>query len=144
MGFMVEFNPDGSIKLPAQFAKNKEENKERLKRQRCIKIKRNIVSFSAPKKCSLGITLSEAIHDNRFVENIYISFKEKAAVPSKIKKISEKQFEVEIGADFRRCSDCSSLINQYREFLDGNIIEEKGSCAFEGRKKNFCYENYFD
>ena len=141
---MAEFNPDGSIKLPAQLVKNKEENKEKLKRQRCIKIRRNIISFSAPKKCSLQITLSESLNDSRFIENIYNYFKEKAAVPTKIKKINEKQFEIEIGTDFRRCSDCNSLINQYREFLDGNLIEEKGSCTFEGMKKNFCYEDYFE
>ena len=141
---MVEFNPDGSIKLPAQFVKNREENKEKLKHQRCIKIKRNIVNFSAPKKCSLIITLSECLNDNRFIENIYNYFKEKASVPNKIKKVNEKHFEVEIGTDFRRCTDCNSLINQYREFLDGNVIEDKGSCQFEGMIKNFSYEDYFD
>ncbi len=140
---MVEFNPDGSIKLPTQFARKKEENKEKLKHQRCIKIRRDVVSFSPPKKCSLHITLSERINDNRFIENIYRYFKGRAAVPSKIRKIDEKKFEIEIGTDFRRCTDCNSLINQYREFLDGNIIEEKSSCTFEGRK-NFCYEDYFD
>ena len=141
---MVGFNPDGSIKLPEQYTRKKEENKEKLKSQRCIKIRRDILSFTAPKKCILHITLSESLHDNRFIETIYHHFKEKATVPNKLKKINEKKFEVEIGTDFRRCSDCNSLINSYREFLDGNLIEEKGSCQFEGRKKNFCYEDYFD
>jgi len=141
---MVEFNPDGSIKLPEQFARNKEENKEKLKIRRCIKVTREVRSFTAPKKCILHITLSEAISDNRFIETIYNYFREKATVPNKIEKLNEKEFKVEIGTDFRRCSDCNSLIYRYREFLDGNIIEEKGSCTFEGRKKNFCYEDYFD
>jgi len=140
---MVEFNPDGSIKLPGQLGRKHEEDKEKLRRQRCIKIKRDVISFTAPKKCVLHITLSEAFFDNRFIENIYNYFREKATVPNKIKKINEKQFEVEIGTEFKRCSECNSLINRYREFLDGNIIEEKGSCAFEGRKRNFCYEDYF-
>lgn len=140
---MVEFNPDGSIRLPGQFAKKNEENKERLRSQRCIKIKREVVNFTSPKKCVLHITLSEAFTDNRFIDTIYNYFKESSAVPHKIRKISEKEFEVEIGTDFKRCSDCNSLINQYREFLDGNIIDEKGSCAFEGKNKSFCYEDYF-
>ncbi len=140
----MEFNPDGSIKLPEKFAKIKEENKLKLKQQRCIQVKRSIASFTAPKKCVLKITLSDVISDNRFVETIYNYFKEKASVPSKLIKINERQFEVEIGTDFRRCSDCNSLINEYREFLNSNIIEEKGSCTFEGRKQSFCYEDYFD
>ena len=101
------------------------------------------MSFTAPKKCVLHITLSDAFSDNVFIETIYNYFKEKAAVPSNIKKINEKEFEVEIGTDFRRCTDCNSLIKRYREFLDGNIIEEKGGCTFGGEKKNFSYEDHF-
>ena len=141
---MVGFNPDGSIKIPEQFAQNKEENKEKLRGQRCIKIKRDIISFTAPKKCVLHITLSDAILDDRFIETIYGYFKNRASVPNSIKKINEKQFDVEIGTDFKRCTDCNSLIKEYREFLDGNMIEEKGSCTFEGSKRNFCYEDHFE
>lgn len=141
---MFEFNPDGSLKLPEEWARRKEENKDKLKRQRCILVKREIINFTAPKKCILQITLSDAFPDNRFIETTYNYFREKASVPNKLVKINEKQFEVEIGTDFRRCTDCTSLINSYREFLDGNIIEQKGSCTFEGIKKNFCYEDYFD
>ena len=137
---MAEFNPDGSIKLPERFSRNK----EKLKSSRCIRIKREIVSFSAPKKCVLHITLSEVILDNRFIETIYSYFKNKASVPNNLKKINENQFDIEIGTDFRRCTDCNSLINEYREFLDGGVIDEKGGCTFEGRKRNFCYEDYFE
>ena len=138
---MVEFNPDGSIKLPELFARKKQENKEKLKQQRCILIKREIVSFTAPKKCVLHITLSDTLSDNRFIETIYKYFKEKASVPNKLVKINEKEFKVEIGTAFRRCTDCNSLINRYREFLNGNLIDDKGSCMFEGR--SYCYEDYF-
>ncbi|MEA2037119.1 MAG: hypothetical protein U9O94_06395 [Nanoarchaeota archaeon] len=141
---MVEFNPDGSIKLPGAVVRKKEENKEKLKRQRCILIRREIVNFTAPKKCVLHIILSDVISDNRFVETTYNYFKEKASVPNKFTKVNEKQFEIEIGTNFKRCTDCNSLINSYREFLEGNLIEEKGSCTFEGRKRDFCYEDYFD
>jgi hypothetical protein len=139
---MVEFNPDGSIKLPDRLTKNREENKEKLKNQRCIRVKRDLVSFSAPKKCVLHITLSDAILDNRFISTIYGAFKNRAKAPNSINKVNEKEFDVEIGTDFRRCTDCNSLINAYREFLDGLVIDEKGSCTFEERK--FFYEDYFD
>jgi hypothetical protein len=139
---MVEFNPDGSLKLPAFLAKAKEENKEKMRSQRCIKIKRELANSTAPKRCLLHLTLSEAFSDNRFVETIYHYFRERASVPSKLNKIDEKQFEIEIGTDFKRCTDCLSLINEYREFLNGNLIENKGGCTFEGFKK-FSEEDYF-
>jgi hypothetical protein len=141
---MAEFNPDGSLKLPERFARIKEENKEKLNCQRCIKISRMIISPTSPKKCAIHITLSEVLTDNRFIENIYNEFSENASVPSRLKKIDEKHFEIEIGTDFRRCTDCTSLINRYREFLDGNIIEDRGGCTFEGFKRNFSYEDYFE
>ena len=142
--FMVAFNPDGSIKWPEKFVKNKEEDKEKLTNRRYIKVSREVVNFSAPKKCILHITVSKLFKDTRFVETTYAYFKEKASVPNKITKINEYEFDVEIGTDFKRCTDCMSLINKYRDFLDGCIIEEKGSCTFEGRKTNFSYADYFD
>ncbi|MBN2457907.1 hypothetical protein JXB31_02125 [Candidatus Woesearchaeota archaeon] len=143
MANRFEFNSDGSLRLPEWVAKKNSEDENRLKNHRCIKISREVVSFSAPKRCRLHITLSDAMKDNRFVDTIYNEFKAGASVPSKLTMVSEKEFEIEIGTDFKRCTDCSSLINMYREFMDGCIIEHKGSCTFEGQKKNFCYEDYF-
>jgi hypothetical protein len=80
--------------------------------------------------------------DNRFIYTIYSDFNQKSSVPSSLRKIDDKNFEVEIGSDFRRCSDCTSLIAKYREFLSGNVIDEKGTCTYEGRK-SFSYEDYF-
>ncbi len=142
---MVEFNPDGSLKLPGQILAKKEENEKKMRSQKCIKIRREVINFSAPKKCVLEITLSDAYNgDHRFINTIYGYFKNRATVPNKLTQINDKEFEIEIGTDFRRCSDCNSLINQFREFLDGNLIEEKGSCTFAGQKRNFEYEDYFD
>jgi hypothetical protein len=121
-----------------------EQDADRMQNARCIMIKRTILSFSAPKKCRLNIRLSEKITDIRFIDTIYRAWQDKAEVPSKLSRNSEKEFEVEIGTCFKRCTDCIKLINRYREFLEGNLIDEKGSCDFEGFKKNFCYEDYFD
>ena len=140
----MEFNADGSIKLPASLAKKNDEDKQRMQSQRCITVFKDLVSTTAPKKCILQITLSNALHDNRFIETIYREFKQTASVPSKIRQIDAKNFEVEIGTDFRRCSDCTSLLNKYREFLDGNLIEKKGNCTFEGRRSTFCEEDCFE
>jgi hypothetical protein len=142
---MVDFNPDGSLKLPLSLAKAKEEAEHKLKDARCIMIRQEVVNSKAPKKCVLHIQLSEALHDNRFVSTIFEEFNEKAAVPAKLIKINEKEFDIEIGTDFKRCSDCASLIRQYKEFLDGNALIKKGTCTFEGPgSREFSYEDYFE
>ncbi|MBT4351978.1 hypothetical protein HOD20_05600 [archaeon] len=141
---MFEFNPDGSIKVPEAVSKKNEDEARKMKYQRCIKIERDLVSTYSPKKCMLHITLSDAFNDNRFIENIYKQFLQRAEVPTKLIKINDKEFNIEVGTDFRRCSDCTSLRNEYREFLDGNFIDKKGSCTFAGRKANFEFEDYFD
>lgn len=141
---MAEFNQDGSIKLPESYRKVILENQDKMKNQRCIKIEKIIVNDFSPKKCMLKITLSDKIADNRFVDTIYGYFRSKADVATKLSKVNEKEFTVEIGTCFRRCSDCSSLIRQLGEFLDGNLIEIKGNCSFEQNRNNFSYEDYFE
>jgi len=114
---MIEFNSDGSVKLPGKLKEQEDEKVDKLKNKRCIQIRRELVSDRAPKKCMLHITLSDAITDKRFVNNIYEEFRKGAQVPSKLTKLNEKEFNVEIGTDFKRCTDCNRLINEYREFL---------------------------
>ena len=139
---MIEFNPDGSLKLPGHMIKQNEAKLNKLKNQKCIKIQRELINITPPKKCRLSITLSEAITDNRFIENIYAQLNQNFTTPMKLNKINEKQYELEIGTEFKRCTECNTLINNYREFLEGNLIDEKGKCTFQIRR-NFCYEDYF-
>jgi hypothetical protein len=145
---MVEFNEDGSLKIPSKLLKNKEERKYKLQKGRCVLIRKEKVSFVPPKKCVLHLKLSEAFPDNQFVNTTYKYFCDKSEVPSKIIKLNEKEFDIEIGTHFKRCSDCTNLINRFKEFLDGNVIEEKGSCSYErgsfGGSSSFCFEDYFD
>ncbi len=141
---MIEFNHDGSVKLPAILSKQKKDNEMRMKDGHCIEIKKEVVSDRSPKKCILNIRLSEKFSDNRFVANIHGHFMNSSEVPSKLSKKDEKNFEVEIGTCFSRCRDCTSLVNRFREFLDGNVIEITGSCAFENKNRAFCYEDYFE
>ena len=141
---MIEFNPDGSIKLPTAM-KNKEIEKEnKLKTQRCIRIRKDIVSSYTPKSCTLLITVSDAITDQSFIKSVYGFFKKNSQVPTKLEKLNDKEFYVEIGTHFRRCSDCSALIKRYKDYLDGNLIEEKGTCTYERKIREFAYEDYFD
>lgn len=140
---MIQFNPDGSLKIPDNVAQKKNEDSNKMKNTRCIHVRRELVSFRSPKKCVLKLRLSDRITDNRFVENTYKYFIENIETPMKINKLNDKEFEIEVGTNFRRCSDCNKLVNQYRDFMDGCVIEDKGSCTYESRD-NFSYEDYFD
>tara|TARA_Y100000034_G_scaffold131859_1_gene193526 strand:- start:440 stop:865 length:426 start_codon:yes stop_codon:yes gene_type:complete len=141
---MFKFNPDGSIKLPSGMQKEKDLEKSRLENQRCIKVRKDVVNTFSPKSCKLSINLSNKFTDNKFIENIYNQFRVSSQTPTKLKEISEKEFEVEVGTNFSRCKDCCNLVNRYREFLDGGVIEDKGTCTFKGRNSTFCEEDYFD
>jgi len=141
---MFQFNPDGSLKLSQGTLQKKEETIDRMKRGKCILIHKEMVNFSAPKKCILRVKLSDAIVDNRFMESVHHYFKAQAEVPTKIIKLNDKEFDIEIGTHFKRCSDCTNLINRYREFLDDNLIEEKGNCTYAGLRTSFSYEDYFE
>ncbi|MCK4521985.1 MAG: hypothetical protein KAU20_05400 [Nanoarchaeota archaeon] len=143
---MVEFNEDGGLKLPNSLIKQKQEKAERMKKGRCILIKKEIINFQAPKKCVLNIKLSEGVKDNRFIQTTYKYFCENSQTPTKITRLNEKEFQIEIGTNFRRCSECNNLISRFREFLDDNVIEEKGNCTYESyaRNQNFTYEDHFD
>lgn len=141
---MIEFNPDGSLKISRKAIETKQDNINKLKTQKCIKIRREVVSDIAPKSCVLKITLSDAINDSRFIENIYNYFKISSSTPMKLIKINDKEYQISVGTDFKRCTDCLNLRNRYNEFLDGNVIQEKSGCTFEGFRRNFSYEDYFE
>ena len=79
---MMQFNPDGSLKLSSSTIKRKQDDLDRMNNTRCMYLKREMVSFSAPKKCILRIRLSEKIIDNRFIANILKQFASNAETPT--------------------------------------------------------------
>lgn len=141
---MFEFNPDGSIKLPGQMQKQQQDDVNKMQNARAVKIRKDVISDRSPKKCQLILTLSNKITDDRFIYTFYKNLSNRTEAITKLAKISDKEFQLEIGTCFRRCSDCQSFCGELREYLYGNLIEEKGTCTSEGRKKNFSYEDYFD
>ena len=141
---MVEFNPDGSLKLTSHMQQTIRKNENKLKTQRCIKIRKDIVSSFSPKSCKLIITVSDAINDSNFISSVYKFFREKASVPTKLHKVSDKEFYIDVGTHFKRCSDCTALISRYKDYLDGNLIEDKGTCTFVRKEREFAFEDYFD
>lgn len=140
---MVQFNPDGSIKLPEKVAKARQQDENRFLNTPCIKLTKEVVSTYAPKKCKLTIELSPRMMRNDFIQNIYTFFSFQSETPTKLQKVNERLFTVEIGSSFRRCSECTTLVGRYREYNDGNMIMKKVRCTYNPHTF-FSQEDYFD
>ncbi len=142
---MIEFNPDGSIRIPDLMQKRMQENNDKFKNTSCMQIKKEVVNFTAPKKCVLHMKISDKVYNSDFVEQAFKQIKDASSVPLRITKLSDKEFEIEVGTHFKRCSDCTNLIRKYKEIMGGNLIEDKGNCTYSGfSSKGFCYEDHFE
>lgn len=141
---MVEFNPDGSIKLPDKLAHHKARQENLMKDVKCIKVRKEVVSTKPPKSCVLHFVLSDRVTDDRFVDTIYSGWSGESDTPSKFIREGPKEFRVEIGTNFRRCTDCTALIRRYHNFVR-NMIENDGNCSYRQKvQSRFSYEDYFD
>jgi len=139
---MIEFNPDGSIKLPNNISEEKKKKEHRIKNTRCAQVRKEVVSTYAPKKCMLHIDLSEKIQDTKYIEKAFDDSRNNSETPIKVIKIEDNRYAIEIGSSFRRCSECNQIIGRLRDILDGNVILDKGSCTLKERE--FTYEDHFE
>ncbi len=116
-----------------------------MKNTVCMKIRKEVISVRPPKSCTLHLTVSDKVSDVRFISTIYEAFARRCEAPTKLNRLSDKEFSVDIGSSFRRCSDCTYLINRFRGFMNANVIEEDGNCDYRRRRSaNFQFEDYFD
>lgn len=130
------FNPDGSLRISGALATSREE-KARKMAGRCMAIRKDVVRTFAPKECRLWLELSPAVTDTRFIKTIL----EQLEKETPMSLVGEgRSCSVRVGTHFHRCSDCTRLCNEYREFLP--VIMERGNCPYEGRA--FTEEDYFE
>lgn len=143
---MIQFNPDGSIKMPSTMQKDKDDKKKRMESSQCIKITKEVQSFTSPKKCCLHLECGKRYSNTEFVENITKSHSQHVDTPIKLQKESTHSFKIFIGTDFKRCQDCTKLISKFNSFASGNSIVEKGNCPYESweERREFTFEDYFE
>jgi hypothetical protein len=108
---------------------------------RCANIRKEVVSNYAPKKCLLHISLSKTIKDAKDIEASLNRVKANFETPIKLISGLEGEYKIEIGTNFRRCSDCTKIASIIQEMFDGNLILDKGNCTLKERE--FCYEDHF-
>ena len=104
-------------------------------------MEKNIIQ-TAPKKCMVRLTLSKKVDDNSFIKRTLDNHN--VETPFKLNKLSDKEFTVEVGTNFKRCTDCCLLVRKLRDQVDNNTVMDKGTCTFEDRTHKFSYEDYFD
>ncbi|MGM5484235.1 MAG: hypothetical protein ACQER9_04955, partial [Nanobdellota archaeon] len=66
----IEFNPDGSIKLPDSIRKRKEDDEKIFLEKPAIRIIRNQISSTTPLKCELKIQASEKLENPEKIDSI--------------------------------------------------------------------------
>ena len=125
----VEFNPDGSIKLPDRLVKKKIDDEKLFQEQPCIKIIKNQISSSTPLHCELKIQASKKLEDHKDIEKIFRratgKFRHNAQLS--IKKINNREYTVSIISGMYRCDWC----NNFKEFIKKELNVEVinlGSC----------------
>lgn len=128
----MQFNPDGSLRLSVQAQAKQDEEATKMQTEKCALVKRCVINHNAPKKCLIQLKLSDQVTDSKFVEMFYSKYKEQTSTPTSLRKLSDKEFELEVGSDFKRCADCNRFIGHFRETLPGRVIDKKGNCTFQG------------
>lgn len=126
----MEFNADGSIKLPESLQTKKDAD-NRVLEGRSLSITKQVVKTTAPKSCTLTIVPSKNLEEG-FVEKTYGFFVKRSNTPTKLTR-GNGEYVITIGSAFSRCKDCTMFVSSCRDYL-GRIIEKKGNCT---------YQNYF-
>ncbi len=139
---MIEFNPDGSLKIPPWMTQAKNDEHKILTNPFGMRIVKEVIRYESPKVCHLHITLSPHARTAASVQTITNDFKQHAQTPIKLTEKADKELTIEIGTSFRRCSECTSLIGRFRENAEENLILKKGNCPYE--QHSFSNEDYFE
>lgn len=125
----VEFNPDGSIKLPEIMVKKKEDDDKIFQDEPSIRIIRNQISTVTPLTCELQIQASDKLKNFDRVESIYkqATGKFRHMANLSIRKTNNREYTVKIISGRYRCSWCEN----FRKFIEKEMnvkVINWGSC----------------
>lgn len=125
----VEFNPDGSIKLPARLVKKKENEDKTFQDEPSIRIIRNQISTVTPLTCELLIQASDKLENFDKIETIFrqATGKFKHMANLCIRKIDNTHYSVKIISGIYRCSWCENFREYLGKEMNAKVINW-GSC----------------
>ncbi|MBU2637671.1 MAG: hypothetical protein KJ955_01740 [Nanoarchaeota archaeon] len=125
----VEFNEDGSIKLPELITKQKEENKKIFQNEPSIKIIRNQISSVRPLDCELKLHASDKLGNFEMIGGLFreAEGKFRHMANLSIKRVDGKMFIIRIISGQYRCDWCHKFRELLKNEFDSRVIDE-GSC----------------
>jgi hypothetical protein len=133
----MEFNPDGSIKLPEGMAKKKEDDEKIFQNEPCVRVIIDEISTVTPLTCELTIQASDKVNNFDKIEYIFETSKERSMNESglSIKKITNREYVVKIVSGKDRCSWCENFRNGIERSMGVKVINW-GSCfAYSSSRK---------
>lgn len=125
----IEFNPDGSMKLPEEIVNKKENDDKIFQNKPSIRIIRNQSSVETPLTCELCIQASNKLENFDKIESIYkrATGKFRHMANLSFRKINNREYNVTIISGMYRCSWCEN----FRTFIEGEMnvkVINCGSC----------------
>lgn len=134
----IEFNPDGSMKLPENIVKKREDDEKIFREEPSIRITRDQISQITPLKCELTIGASDKLKNPERIESFYnyakSAFEHMAQLS--IQKLSDKEYVVTIVSGQFRCSWCENFRKHLGKELNAKIINQ-GSCFYYTKAGKF-------
>ncbi len=119
---MVEFNSDGSIKLPGRMTRQQEENDVIFSSRPSFKMLRNQTSTITPLTCELHIEASKHVNPN-IIESVFNQAKNNFRTDAGLSiRKEEGRYIVKIVSGFNRCNWCHHFINSLSDSADARII----------------------
>jgi hypothetical protein len=124
----VEFNPDGSIKLPGK-VKNKVNVESIFRNHPAISVRRRQISTYNPLRCELIIKASDKVTNPSRIESLFNSARGKFKHMSQlsIRERNPHEYVVKIVSGSFRCSWCEKFRLYLGKEMNVKLIQE-GTC----------------
>ncbi|MFH1064704.1 MAG: hypothetical protein V1729_06480 [Candidatus Woesearchaeota archaeon] len=126
----IEFNPDGSIKLPTKMASRRIAQDNTFDNYPCVRVTRDQISHSTPLKCDLIVDVSpKFMYPNR-IETMYEFARDRFPHEANMKMVKEgnRRYVISIISGRLRCSWCQAFRNHLQNNLECRFLQG-GSCS---------------
>ena len=125
----IEFNADGSIKLPGKLQEKKEQQDSNFQDRAVIRITKCKVSASTPLKCELTITASDKVTNPKIISYLFqeCSRNFTGGADLSIRQTNDREYVISIISGYKRCTWCNQFMDYIRDETDF-AFQVKGYC----------------
>ncbi|MFH1439956.1 MAG: hypothetical protein ABIG89_05285 [Candidatus Woesearchaeota archaeon] len=125
----IEFNSDGSIKLPGQMQEKKDKDNSDFNNRSAIRITKSKVSASTPLRCELTITASDKVTNPKIISFLFNECSKNftGGAELSIRQINEREYVVSIVSGYKRCTWCNLFLDYIRDETNF-AFQVKGYC----------------